>query len=284
MRASPFLKYRKSFTTGLKASVEYRFNFFLSLAGAVSQVVIQTALWIVLYEGGGEENVLFGFTFTQMIAWTVIAQLVSRLVRTGFEYEVNSDIKSGSLDRYLVKPVSYFGYRLFSFLGDKAAQSLFSCVLLAAAVAVLGTVTGFAVTGRNAALFSVALVLAFVLNFLLFWCVGLAGFWLTEIGFFVRGGQDRDHSGLGRDFSAFRVWAGRRAHSVASAVPLYDPVPGRSPCRADTRIFDSPAVRSGGILDCRADDHGSVCMEAWHQTVRRGGELICGELICGELI
>ena len=183
MRASPFLKYRKSFTTGLKASVEYRFNFFLSLAGAVSPVVIQTALWIVLYQGGGEGDALFGFTFTQMIAWTVIAQLVSRLVRTGFEYEVNSDIKSGSLDRYLVKPVSYFGYRLFSFLGDKAAQSLFSCVLLAAAVAVLGTVTGFAVTGRNAALFSVALVLAFVLNFLLFWCVGLAGFWLTEIGF-----------------------------------------------------------------------------------------------------
>lgn len=183
MRASPFLKYRKSFTTAVKAAFEYRINFFLSLAGAVSPVVIQTALWIVLYQGGGEGDALFGFTFPQMIAWTVIAQLVSRLVRTGFEYEVNTDIKTGSLDRYLVRPVSYFGFRLFSFLGDKLAQTLFSCVLLAAAVAVLGAATGFAVSGSSIALFSLALVLAFVLNFLLFWCVGLAGFWLTEIGF-----------------------------------------------------------------------------------------------------
>ena len=31
--------------------------------------------------------------------------------------------------------------------------------------------------------FALALVLAFALNFLVFWCVGLLGFWLTEIGF-----------------------------------------------------------------------------------------------------
>jgi len=175
-------KYGRVFAVALKAGVEYRANFFFSIAAAVAPVVIQTALWIALY-GSDPGETLFGFTFPQMVAYTVIAQLVSRLVRTGFEYELSGDIRQGSLDRYLVKPVGYFGYRLFAFLGDKAAQTGFMAILLAVAVAVLGGLLGFAVTPASVALFACALVAAFTLNFLIFWCVGLVAFWLTEIGF-----------------------------------------------------------------------------------------------------
>ncbi len=175
-------KYARVFGTGLKAGIEYRANFFFAIAAAVAPVVIQTALWIALY-GSDPSATLFGFTFPQMVAYTVIAQLVSRLVRTGFEYDVNYDIKSGSLDRYLVKPVGYFGYRLFAFLGDKAVLTVVMGAVLAAAVAVMTGVLGFAVTPVAVTLFVAALLIAFVLNFLIFWCVGLIGFWLTEIGF-----------------------------------------------------------------------------------------------------
>lgn len=179
-------KYAKSFAVGLKAGIEYRANFFFAIAAAVAPVVIQTALWIVIYggsSGGDNGSTLFGFTFAQMVAYTVIAQLVSRLVRTGFEYELNDDIRTGSLDRYLVKPVGYFGFRLFAFLGDKAVQSFVMGALLAVAVAVLSSALGFSVSLPAVALFCLALLIAFMFNFLLFWCVGLAGFWLTEIGF-----------------------------------------------------------------------------------------------------
>jgi len=179
-------KYAKSFTVGLKAGIEYRANFFFAIAAAVAPVVIQTALWIVIYGGssdGDNGSTLFGFTFAQMVAYTVIAQLVSRLVRTGFEYDLNDDIRTGSLDRYLVKPVGYFGFRLFAFLGDKAVQSFVMGALLAVAVAVLSRMLGFSVSLPAVALFCLALLIAFMFNFLLFWCVGLAGFWLTEIGF-----------------------------------------------------------------------------------------------------
>ncbi len=175
-------KYAKSFGTGFKAGFEYRVNFILSIASAIAPIVIQTALWKVLY-GDDPSASWFGFTFRQMMAYTFIAQLVNRLVRTGFEYEMNADIKSGSLDRFLVKPIGYFGFRLFSFLGDKAVQSAVMGVLLAGAVAVMAFAFSFAMTPAAVALFIVAMVVAFALNFLLFWCIGLLGFWLTEIGF-----------------------------------------------------------------------------------------------------
>ncbi len=176
------LKYAKCFGTGVKAGLEYRANVWFSVAGAIAPVVIQTALWIVLY-GSDPAETMFGFTFAQMVAYTVIAQLVARLVRTGFEYDVNNDIRTGSLDRYLVKPVGYFGYRLFAFLGDKVVQTVVMGALLAAALAVLSVVLDFQVTPVAIALFLIAMAFAFVLNFLIFWCVSLAGFWLTEIGF-----------------------------------------------------------------------------------------------------
>lgn len=176
------LKYAKSFSIALKAGLEYRVNFYFSIAAAAAPVIIQTALWIALY-GNEPGAALFGFTFAQMVAYTVIAQLVSRLVRTGFEYEINGDIRTGSLDRYLVKPVSYFSFRLFAFLGDKTVHSLVTGALLAVSLTVLSLVLGFEVRVPAVCAFLLALAAAFTLNFLIFWCVSLTGFWLTEIGF-----------------------------------------------------------------------------------------------------
>ena len=167
---------------GLRSSVEYRVNFAFSVVCAASPVIIQIVLWTRIYGPGGGET-LFGFTYPQMIAYVVIANLVSRLVRSGFEYEINADIKNGTLDRYLVKPIGYFGFRLFSFLGGKAAQTAVMTVLLAAAVVVLRAILGFPIHVVNALLFMAALAAAFALNFLIFWCVGMLGFRLTEIGF-----------------------------------------------------------------------------------------------------
>jgi ABC-2 type transport system permease protein len=173
-------KYALAFGTGLKAALEYRANFVLSLIAATSPIVIQTVLWIALYRPG---EVLFGYTFGQMVAYTVLAQLVSRLVRTGFEYQINDDIRQGGLDRYLIKPLGYAGYRLAVFLGDKSFQSVLMLAFIAGASAVLGASAGLVVTPAAAGAFLLSLVLAFGLNFLLFWCVAMAGFWMTEVTF-----------------------------------------------------------------------------------------------------
>jgi ABC-2 type transport system permease protein len=181
-------KYLSSLSLGLRGALEYRVNFFFSLLGAVSPVVIQTALWTCLYAPApgaapGAGGTLFGYTYAQMLGYTVIANIVSRLVRTGFEYDLNNDIKSGGLDRFLVKPIDYFGFRMAQFAGAKSAEAVFMCAALAACLAVLALVAGFGLSALAVLGFLLALALAFVLNFLVFWCVGLLGFWLTEIGF-----------------------------------------------------------------------------------------------------
>jgi ABC-2 type transport system permease protein len=178
-------KYMGAFSLGLRGALEYRANFFFSLLGAVAPVIIQTALWTCLYAPGSSQAgpTLFGFTYAQMLGYVVVANVVSRLVRTGFEYDLNDDIRSGGLDRFLVKPIDYFGFRMAQFAGSKAAETAFMGAALAAAIVALSAAIGFS-AGTAAVLgFIAALLFAFVLNFLIFWCVGLLGFWLTEIGF-----------------------------------------------------------------------------------------------------
>jgi ABC-type uncharacterized transport system, permease component len=181
-------KYLASLSLGLRGALEYRANFFFSLLGAVSPVIIQTALWTCLYapgsSSGGAGDTLFGFTYAQMLGYTIVANIVNRMVRTGFEYDLNGDIRNGGLDRFLVKPMDYLGFRLAQFVGSKAAESVFMGAVLAVALTILSAAAGFSTSLAAVLGFLAALVLAFILNFLVFWCVGLVGFWLTEIGFF----------------------------------------------------------------------------------------------------
>ncbi len=191
-------KYLRSLSLGLRGALEYRINFFFSLLGAVSPVIIQTALWTALYApdpgaaggagsagalaGSGQE--LFGFTYVQMLAYVVIANVVGRLVRTGFEYDLNNDIRLGGLDRFLVKPIGYFGFRIAQFLGAKSAEAVFMLAVLGAGLVALSLTVGLGISATAVVGFFLALAIALILNFLIFWCVGLLGFWLTEIGFF----------------------------------------------------------------------------------------------------
>jgi len=176
-------KYLVSFSVGLREALEYRANFFTSILGAVAPIVIQTALWNRLYAPGSAGDTLFGFTYVQMLGYVVVANIVSRLVRTGFEYDLNDDIRSGGLDRFLVKPIDYFGFRMARFAGAKSAETVAMAVALVVALALLASLAAFPVSLAAVLGFAAALALAFLLNFLLFWCVGLLGFWLTEIGF-----------------------------------------------------------------------------------------------------
>lgn len=175
-------KYVQALVIGIQNALEYRANFLIHMVSALWPIIIQSFLWSAIY-GSSDKAAVFGYTYTGMIAYTVIANLTARLVRTGFEYEMNDDIRNGGLAKYIIRPVSYFGYRLASFLGQKLIQSAFMAIVLAVAVSVLASVVGAGFSSAGVLLFPATLLFAFLLNYMIFFCVGTIGFYLTEIGF-----------------------------------------------------------------------------------------------------
>jgi len=176
-------KYARAFLLGMQNGLEYRADFFLNMTSAIFPIFIQIFMWSAIYAKTGE-GAMFGYTYAQMIAYTVMASILNRLLRTGFEYEVAEDIKSGGMDKFIIRPISHFPYRLCVFLGQKTVQTgLMSILLLGVAVAV-AQLTGLSIGWRQVLGFLPAFLLAFVMNFILFYLVSAIAFWLSEIGFF----------------------------------------------------------------------------------------------------
>ena len=115
-------KYSRVFELGFQTALEYRVNFLLSLLSAAYPIFIQSFLWTAIYRNSAE-GVVYGYTYRQIMIYTFLAGLVARIVRTGFEYDIMEDIKNGKFSTFLVQPVHYFPYRLFSYVGQKITRS-----------------------------------------------------------------------------------------------------------------------------------------------------------------
>lgn len=172
--------YRCVFQMGMEKSLEYRANFFLSLLSCIFQIIMQVFLWNYLY-GNSDAQAATGYTYGQIMVYTLLAAMVSKLVYTGFEWQVNDDIKNGGLNKYLVRPVEYMKYRFFAFLGEKMPQLSLLLIIAAAVIAFSTLYLELALDMGRILLFLMSLVLGLVLNFLVFYCVALLSFWLTDV-------------------------------------------------------------------------------------------------------
>ena len=176
-------KYLYVLSLGIKETMAYRADFWIGIASAVFPILIQIFMWQALY-GGADGATLFNRTYAQMMAYSVSASLLWRLLKTGFEYDIKEDIKNGGLSKYVIRPVEYLPYRLSSFLGQKIAVLLSGLALMALALTGVGLYFHEMPVTLSGVLFFIPVLLgALVLNFLLFFCVGMWAFWLSEIGF-----------------------------------------------------------------------------------------------------
>ncbi len=111
-------KYACTFRMGIQEAMEYRFDFVMTLISMVFPVITSVCLWTAVNEGSG--NIAdTGYTYPQLLLYTILAALMSKLITGGFEAEINEDIKMGGLNKYLVKPVSYMKYRYCALMGNR---------------------------------------------------------------------------------------------------------------------------------------------------------------------
>lgn len=175
--------YGAVFSMGVQHSMEYRFHFFLGLLGAAFPILVQYFIWTAVYQHSGQ-SALFSYSYGQIILYTILAGLVSKLIATQFEHQIADDIKNGGLNKYLIKPVSYFGYRLVSFFGQKAIYYGITALLLCAIIWLAAAMHVLDVQVIRLVLFAITLWGALLLNFLIVYCICASAFYLHEISYF----------------------------------------------------------------------------------------------------
>jgi ABC-2 type transport system permease protein len=172
-------KYYRSFFLGIQNAMEYRTDFFIRIFSGVFPMIIQYYLWTSIFKSSNRETI-FNYTYSQLIAYSILAILTSKLVAAGFENDVSKDIKEGGLSKFIVQPISYFSYRICCFLGGKCVQMVVVISISAIVIGIMHIYMDFPIHPSQIIVFLLVLPLSLALNFIIFYCISAIAFWITE--------------------------------------------------------------------------------------------------------
>lgn len=134
-------------------------------------------LWKVTYEHSGAAE-LGGLTLNQMLWYLATTESIF-MSAPRISQLVDEDVRTGSIAIQLVRPLSYPLYRLFATLGERFVRFVITFVAAAAiAFCLVGPLENVQPIG--ALFFLLALPLAFILDFLGYFLVGLGAFWMED--------------------------------------------------------------------------------------------------------
>jgi ABC-2 type transport system permease protein len=169
--------YLQQFRTSMATMLQYRASLVIWLIGQVLEPLIYLIVWTVVSTGQGGS--VGGITTDEFAAYFIVLMLINHLTYTWIMYEYEYRVRHGSLSFSLLRPVHPIHADIADNVSSKAVS--FPAMLLAA--------FGLGLLFRPAFHFSVwsvaaalpAVVLAFLLRFLLEWCLALCAFWLTRV-------------------------------------------------------------------------------------------------------
>ncbi|HWQ11429.1 MAG TPA: ABC-2 family transporter protein [Roseiflexaceae bacterium] len=133
-------------------------------------------LWRVTFAESGAAR-LGGLTLAQMLWYLAITEAIV-LSAPRVSHEVDQDVRTGALAVQLIRPLAYPLSRLGMTLGERLVRfALNAAVGAAIALAFVGPIP---LAPQGLLLFAVALLAAFVLDFLFLLLIGLAAFWIED--------------------------------------------------------------------------------------------------------
>ncbi len=178
-------KYIRVFSMGLQSSMEYRGDFLLGILSIIFPLTIQFFLWTAIYNSSNNE-IVYGYTYPQMLAYSILATLTAKLISSGFEMEVMEEIKNGGFSKFIVKPIGYLKYRLACFLGQKSFHLLVIFIIEMIVLILLNNKLTFEINLLRLIMFVISIISALFLNFLIYFSLASAAFWINEAtGVFV---------------------------------------------------------------------------------------------------
>lgn len=117
-RRHSFRKYRRILFFSARNAVAYLPSFLLRNVFLLIIIFVFYSLWRVIYAG---QSRLAGFTITQIL-WYLSFTESMELSKSRVMFEVQEEVKDGSLAYSMQRPYSYLGYHFFRSLGESVVK------------------------------------------------------------------------------------------------------------------------------------------------------------------
>lgn len=167
----------------------YKFNLFTWLFVTIFEVLCVLFLWIAIYKNSlnGLDSVINGYTFKEMICYLVMMNIfVFAVFSNETLWQINDEIKDGTIAMAFIKPISYRARFVFTNLGTIFMQVLLiglPCFCIAYLVFILIgyiKVVSIALVFLHIFLFVCSLLLATLLNDTINYIFGILCFYTSS--------------------------------------------------------------------------------------------------------
>ena len=169
--------YAQQFKTTFASMVQYRASLFIWMIAQVLEPLVYLIVWSTVSNGSGGS--VGGYTAQGFAAYYLVLMLVNQVTYTWIMYEYEYRVRQGSLSFALLKPV----HPIHSDISDNLSSKLVTLPILLVVAGVLGLIfhPTAALNLWSVLAFIPALILAFLVRFLLEWTLALAAFWTTRV-------------------------------------------------------------------------------------------------------
>jgi ABC-2 type transport system permease protein len=171
--------------TCISERLTYRADFAFATLVRFLPIVTQVFLWGAVYAGDASLN-LNGYTYRNMVAYALLV-MVGRAFSSmpGLASGIARDVRDGTIKKFLTQPVDMLAYLFWARVAHKL---VYYAVAAAPFAVVFYLCRGFfdhGPDGATLAAFIYALVLAFLIGFLMESLLGLVSFWFLEVSSLV---------------------------------------------------------------------------------------------------
>jgi ABC-2 type transport system permease protein len=169
--------YLQQLKTGVASMLQYRATLVIWLIGNILEPLIYLVVWSTVSRSSGGS--VGGYDAAGFAAYYIVLMIVNQATFTWVMYEFDYRIREGTFSAVLLHPVHPIHADIADNLSSKVVSLPF--ILAAAAGVTAGFHPAFKITLGAVAAFLPALVLAFLVRFLVDWTVALAAFWTTRV-------------------------------------------------------------------------------------------------------
>lgn len=155
----------------------YRANFITWRLRMVIQFLAVYFLWEVVIS---KESSVFGYEKASLFTYILAASLLRSIVLSSKSIDAQTEIATGELSNYLLKPINYFGLWFSRDMADKILNSLFCVVEIGLIYALLKPPILLQTNGLFLGLSLAAAMLSILMYFCFSFIISMTTFWYSE--------------------------------------------------------------------------------------------------------
>ena len=160
-------------------ALEYKANTIVGTFAIFSGLAIEFLIWKQVFQAQGI-NEIRGFTFNGLMVYIFLCMIVGQLKSSWVtSIEMIDSIRTGDMNKYLIRPISFFTYHFMMFIGHNSLfYIVYSTVLILFPILLPGWVfpTSFHILG-----FILALLISIYLSYAIYFCMVCFAFWFGEV-------------------------------------------------------------------------------------------------------